>query len=193
MNPSGQECYSIERISENVQCIRETDEWDCRPLMYLIVGDEKALLIDTGCGSGDLNKFIRSSGVISEKQKLIVLNTHNHPEQTGGNWSFSSAGKMGLSHNVENLCASGADKNYTKLRCEHYDWQVKAFKITRWLADEETILLGDSSELRNVVKVMHAPGHTPDSMILWFVGLAYISQKVACGKKVQRLLVGTTF
>ncbi|VDK52377.1 unnamed protein product [Anisakis simplex] len=127
-----------------------------------------SLLIDTGCGSGDLNQFIRSSRIIGDKQKLIVINTHNHPEQTGGNWSFSTTGKFGLSHNVECLCASSADENYTKLRDTQYDWQVKVYKLTRWIANEEIILLGDSNDLKNVVKVIHSPGHTPDSIILWY-------------------------
>lgn len=41
MSPTGQTCYSIEQISGNVHCIKEADQWDRQPYMYLIVGDEK--------------------------------------------------------------------------------------------------------------------------------------------------------
>ncbi|PIO53006.1 hypothetical protein TELCIR_25679, partial [Teladorsagia circumcincta] len=38
------------------------------------------LMIDTGCGCGDIYAFVKQQSIIKEK-KIIVVNTHNHPEQ----------------------------------------------------------------------------------------------------------------
>lgn len=53
-------------------------------MMYLIVGREKALLIDTAYGFGDVRKVIRK---ISDLP-LVVLNSHGHIDHSGGNFYF---------------------------------------------------------------------------------------------------------
>lgn len=49
--------------------------------VYLLVGEEKALLIDSGYGNGDLRKFVEE---ITDKP-VMVVNTHGHFDHTGGN------------------------------------------------------------------------------------------------------------
>ena len=50
----------------------------------LLVGDERALLIDTGYGIGDLPGTVRS---ITDKP-LVVANTHGHVDHACGNYLF---------------------------------------------------------------------------------------------------------
>uniref|UniRef100_A0AAF5PJM6 Metallo-beta-lactamase domain-containing protein n=1 Tax=Wuchereria bancrofti TaxID=6293 RepID=A0AAF5PJM6_WUCBA len=69
--------------------------------------------------------------------------------QKGNNWQFSSLGPNGLTVNVEALCASDRNTYYTELRDSEYDRQ-----------------LGDSDD--DKLEVLHAPGHTPDSLSLWY-------------------------
>ncbi|KJH43409.1 hypothetical protein DICVIV_10567 [Dictyocaulus viviparus] len=70
---------------------------------------------------------------------------------------------------VEDLCASGNDMYYTKLMNNtNWQWEVNTYKVTRWLSDGEMIFLGDREKSHNVVEVIWTPGHTPDSLILWF-------------------------
>ncbi|KAK0416579.1 hypothetical protein QR680_012571 [Steinernema hermaphroditum] len=161
-------CYAIEQISERVFAIREHDEWGRHPLMYLIKGDQNVALIDTGCGSGNLLDFVVRNGMVAEKQKLVVINTHNHAEQTGANWQFSTTGKLGMAHQVVDLCASLADTYYTKTPQSSFDWDVRTYKITRWLGDNETVLLGPEQHSRNVLRILYVPGHTPDSLAVWY-------------------------
>lgn len=52
---------------------------------YLIIGPEKAMLIDTGFGLGDLKGLVDE---ITGGMPLIVANTHPHPDHVGGNCQF---------------------------------------------------------------------------------------------------------
>ncbi|MCD7862479.1 MAG: MBL fold metallo-hydrolase [Lachnospiraceae bacterium] len=55
--------------------------------MYLINGPEKALLIDTGFGVGDLKGLVQH--LIGDKDKeIIVANTHHHYDHAYGNAQF---------------------------------------------------------------------------------------------------------
>ncbi|XGW31870.1 hypothetical protein V3C99_010216 [Haemonchus contortus] len=159
--------FQLGQVSARVWSILEQDSRECFPLSYLIIGDDKVLIIDTGCGCGDIYAFVKQQSMIKEK-KIIVVNTHNHPEQTGGNFRFSTTGKLGMAHMVEDLCASGRDKYYTQLRNSNWHWEINTYKVTRWLSDGDTILLGNPVETHNVVKVIWSPGHTPDSLVLWY-------------------------
>ncbi|MCU0522800.1 MAG: MBL fold metallo-hydrolase [Anaerolineae bacterium] len=64
----------------------EIGEFDCAS-MFLIVGDEKAMLIDTGTGIGDLKGFLRK---LTDKP-LMVCYTHNHMDHVGGAGAFDNA------------------------------------------------------------------------------------------------------
>ena len=55
--------------------------------MFLFEGTEKALLIDTGFGSGDLRKMI--SGLT--KLPVMLVNTHSDHDHVGGNKQFERA------------------------------------------------------------------------------------------------------
>lgn len=50
--------------------------------IFLLLGDEKALLIDTAYGRGDLPNMVET---LRDGRELIVVNTHGHYDHTGGN------------------------------------------------------------------------------------------------------------
>ncbi len=52
--------------------------------MYLLEGSEKALLIDTGYGAGNLKAFVQG---LTDKP-ILVANTHFHPDHSAGNGEF---------------------------------------------------------------------------------------------------------
>ena len=54
--------------------------------MYLVEGSEKAALIDTGMGSGDLAGYVRTL----TKLPVVVLITHGHGDHTGQANQFST-------------------------------------------------------------------------------------------------------
>lgn len=52
---------------------------------YLIVGPERAMLIDTGFGVGDLKGLVAE---LTGGMPLVVVNTHAHPDHSSGNCQF---------------------------------------------------------------------------------------------------------
>ena len=55
--------------------------------MYLLEGENKALLIDTGYGVGNLRAFVEK---LTDKP-ILVTNTHFHPDHSAGNGEFECA------------------------------------------------------------------------------------------------------
>lgn len=55
--------------------------------MYLLEGDERALLVDTGYGAGNLRAFVET---LTDKP-IVVANTHFHPDHAAGNGEFEQA------------------------------------------------------------------------------------------------------
>ncbi len=72
--------YEAEKIAENTYKIDESGVANC----YLLIGDDKALLIDTGCGAGNLKEAVSK---LTDKP-LFVAVTHRHPDHAGGAWQF---------------------------------------------------------------------------------------------------------
>ncbi len=54
--------------------------------MYLIEGQAKALLVDTGLGVGDLTACVQSI----TRLPVVVVNTHGHTDHAGGNYPFKT-------------------------------------------------------------------------------------------------------
>ncbi|MBR5048253.1 MAG: MBL fold metallo-hydrolase [Erysipelotrichaceae bacterium] len=78
------ECY---KFRENTYCIFVPsamaslgDMWN-----YLIIGPEKALLIDTALGLGNIRALAEH---LAGGKEVICVNTHNHVDHIGGNYYF---------------------------------------------------------------------------------------------------------
>ena len=53
----------VERLSDRVWKLVEDDEFDEQPHLYLIRGEDKLVLFDTGTGRADLHAFVRSGAM----------------------------------------------------------------------------------------------------------------------------------
>lgn len=149
---------------------------------FLIEGEERAALVDTGCGIGDLAREVRE---LTDKP-LIILLTHTHFDHDGGIYEFPGVpvyvnpldGERIAEDRVNMVKYMGTEdynemrRGYIRsrgpIRCPDLD-QAELLKLVpdhptndgySWLPvrDGNEIDLGG-----RVLKAIHTPGHTDGS------------------------------
>ena len=135
--------------------------------IYLLVGSERALVIDTGSGAFDLKGLVES---LTDKPYDVVL-THGHIDHAGGMRQFSD---IYLNKNdLEMACSINQDevKNYLDMLgkmggYEVYDYTVDSLRNFdgepnfHFINDGYVFDLGD----RRIIGYS-IPGHTPGGMV----------------------------
>ena len=122
------------------------------PFMYLLIGQEKALLVDTGAtgeeSSFPLYRMVRT--ILSDweeahkvKLSLIVTHTHGHRDHIAGDEQF-------------------VGKPDTKLVAAQVDDIKKFFGIQHWPIDHGSVDLG-----KRVVTIIPIPGHEKASIAFY--------------------------
>ena len=134
---------------------------------YLIVGEKKALLFDTGMGISDVKK------VTAELTKLpiVVLNSHTHDDHVGGNWQFDTVYGMDTDFTRRNAQGSREDAQaeitpdqICGTLPKGFDakaYSTRPWKIFAYMHDGDKFDLGGRS-----IEVVATPGHTPDAISL---------------------------
>ncbi len=137
-------------------------------ISYLVVGNQRALLFDTGMGIGDLK---RVTGELT-KLPIIVVNSHTHNDHVGSNWQFDTVYSMDTDFTRANARGSVRDAQQEIAPSEicgalpaGFDaqaYRTRPWKIARSIRDGEKIALGGRT-----IEVLSTPGHTPDATSLW--------------------------
>ena len=155
------------RICDDLYCIRDVKSVN----KYLIIGKERALLLDTGFGFVDPRPVIRSLTQLP----LIVVNTHGDIDHAAGNFWFdevylSPYDYRNLSH-IEHRVLRRQQMEYRlnkpgSLLAEEMDaddWiKHGAYECRyRFMEDGERFDLGG-----RVLEVIAVPGHTAGSIAL---------------------------
>ena len=151
---------------EFAEGIFEIDEFDCASV-FVIVGSERALVLDTGTGIGDLRWVIEHK--ITDKPYDVVL-THNHADHIGGAGFFdevwiheadSDWTDLPVPPTLEGrkfyarLIANRENKNYSyDAERDIVEWPKEPVKHI--MRDGQVFDLGGRR-----VTVYHCPGHTP--------------------------------
>ncbi len=158
--------FQVYRVAPHVLAIYEPHQWE-ETVMYLVDGSQRALLIDTGMGIGNLR------ALVSELTPLpvIVVNSHTHPDHTGGNWQFNTI------YNLDSDYARNNAKGSAEIRAELEPGKIcgalpkdfnpatyatRPWHTARWLHDGDLIDLGGRR-----LQVLATPGHSPDSICLF--------------------------
>lgn len=133
-------------------------------LTTLIIGTNKALLIDTGYGIGDLSQHIKG---ITDKP-LIVVNSHGHMDHTGGNYQFKT---VFIKAEDYLLCQKHNSLNWRKNNLEtaiSLGLISKEFNQENYLAQNEgnlQILKENHFDLGNInIEIINMEGHTKGSI-----------------------------
>lgn len=158
--------FTIERIDENSCIISEYRHWE-ETHCYLIVGDERALLIDTGLGVGN----IRSEVEKLTSKSVIGVATHAHWDHIGGHKYFPCF----FAHNAEldwlngnfPLPTSEVRRMLGKDCRLPEDFDIERYEIfrglpCRLLTDGDVIELGGRR-----ITALHTPGHSPGHLCFW--------------------------
>jgi glyoxylase-like metal-dependent hydrolase (beta-lactamase superfamily II) len=164
--PVADSWFEVYKVAPSVFAIYEPHQFE-ETISYLIVGDKKALLFDTGMGISNLRKV--TSGLT--QLPIVVLNSHTHNDHVGDNWQFPTI--YGMDSDFTRANARGSKKDaQAELSpdaiCGRLPWgfdrkayATRPWKITSYIHDGDRIDLGGRS-----LEVLATPGHTPDAISL---------------------------
>jgi Metallo-beta-lactamase superfamily len=96
--------FEVYKPAQGVFAIYEPHQAE-ETISYLIVGEKRALLFDTGMGISDLKKVIAQL----TKLPIILLNSHTHNDHVGDNWEFSTIYGMDTEFTRQNARGSRLD------------------------------------------------------------------------------------
>jgi glyoxylase-like metal-dependent hydrolase (beta-lactamase superfamily II) len=158
--------FEVYKVVPGVFAIYEPHQAE-ETIGYLIVGDKRSLLFDTGMGISDVK------AVTAELTRLpiIVLNSHTHDDHVGGNWEFSTV--YGIDSDFTRANAKGsrvdAQAEITPDQIcgalpKGFDskaYATRPWKIAAYTHDGDRFDLGGRT-----LEVIATPGHTPDAISL---------------------------
>lgn len=136
-NPDHQVHWYDERTVIIRQSLRTSFEG---PFIYLLLGSERALLLDTGTGDADLRKVVDEL-LDGRNLELVVAHTHGHGDHVGGDDQFQE-GAVVVGKTAEEVAAY--------------------FGITAWPDQVIEFDLGD-----RVLDVVPIPGHHPSHLAFY--------------------------
>lgn len=158
--------FTITQVSEDTHIISEYRHPE-ETQSYLLIGSERALLIDTGLGISNISQEVRK---LTPKPVTAVA-THIHWDHIGGHKYFSDF----YVHEDEQSWLNGKYplpqeriKYFLVQDCDvPEDFDVDEYELfqgtpTRVLKDNDLIDLGG-----RVLQVLHTPGHSPGHMCFY--------------------------
>ena len=152
--------------------------------VYLVKGDTKNVLIDTGFAGTFpiLERRLRELGLHVRDINLIIL-THEHVDHIGATAFF---------HRTAVVAAHRLTANKLELQDEFvtflkHDQSSKPFWVDIWLEDGSMIDLGNYE-----LQVIHTPGHTSGCICLYEprAGLLFTGDTVFAGGILSEIAVG---
>lgn len=160
--------FEIYKVRPNVYAIYEPNQFE-EAISFLIVGELKALLFDTGSGVGDIKEVVEN---LTDKP-ITVLNSHGHYDHTGGNHQFENvigvanayaqSRAKGLPHSevAEFVTEAWFRPGMMPADFSPEAFSIKPYKFDSFVMDGENIELGGRT-----LEVLFIPGHSPDSTAL---------------------------
>jgi len=161
--------YDVKRIGESSYAIWELDRYVC----YLVEGTERALLIDTGCGVGDLQRLVKDL----TNKPIDVLLTHSHWDHIGNAHQFERV----LAHPKERsdegaVAIDGVTDEFVN-RPEQAlsNWAENDIRFPpgfdpgsyhiESVSDVTSVYAGEVIDLGNtVIELLPLPGHSPGQL-----------------------------
>lgn len=166
--------FTIEKVDQSTFAISEYEHWE-QVHSYLLIGTERAALIDTGLGIGDIK------AVVSQLTDLPiqVITTHAHWDHIGGHRFFNTisvhrADAEWLSDGFP-IPLQVVKSNLLKEPCAFpKDFKIEDYSVFQGkpavvLQDNDRIDLGN-----RLLQVIHTPGHSPGHICLFEKETGYL-------------------
>ena len=165
---TGYPWFEVYQVTPNTYAVYEPGQFQ-EVISYLALGDERAALIDTGYGMGDMRGLVE---LLTDLPVTVVI-THTHVDHIGQCYAFEDVAVFDHPFAREN---AAQDRDYTRLGGalrEGMVWMpfaeefvpeafsIPPFEVSRWLSDGDVVDLGGRG-----LEVRHIPGHSPDSICL---------------------------
>ena len=162
-----EEWFEVYRIDDDIFAIYEPGQFE-EVISFLIVGDDFALMFDTGLGIGNIRRVVDQ---LTDKN-VVVLNSHTHYDHIGGNYLFDTIYGTALDYTKQKAMGSPPEDVAFFLQ-DGWVWkplppdfvaaefQSRPFDIDQYVVEGEQIDIGG-----RVLEVLFTPGHAPDSICL---------------------------
>lgn len=145
--------YTIIKIDDATFAIGEPRYWQ-KNYSYLILGNARAILFDTGPGVRDIRPVVNSLTSLP----LTVVSSHRHYDHIGNNHRFKRVAAVAVpawrSHVEGSVFKPTFVTGFTSRR-------IPPFPISEWWQPEQVLDLGGRR-----LKVLHIPGHADGSIAL---------------------------
>lgn len=162
-----EEWFTVEKNSEDTFAISEYKHWE-ETHCYLIIGEQKCVLIDTGMGISNIKQI---TDMLTDKP-IVAIPTHAHWDHIGGLKEFDEF----YLHETEVQWVNGefplSLEYIKKLVVELPFEQPKSFNLENYTIFQgiPTMILKDGDEIdlgNRQLKVIHTPGHSPGHICLY--------------------------
>lgn len=144
--------FDVVRIDPVTFSIHEPHYWQ-RNILYVLKGEERSLLVDSGSGTRDV-AFVADKVT---KKPMTVVASHLHYDHIGSHASF---GRVAMIDLPETRAATEGDWYSPPVATSLWAF-TGGFRVTEWWKPGDVIDLGGRR-----IEVVHLPGHTNDSIAL---------------------------
>lgn len=162
-----QDWFEVYRIAAGIFAIYEPGQFE-EVISFLVIGDDRALLFDTGLGIGDMKRVVEQLTDLD----IVVLNSHTHYDHIGGNHQFETIWARDMDYTLGRAAGSPPDAVAEFLKdgwvwkqlpeaFDPKDFRSRPFTISRFVDEGDIIDLGGRK-----LEILATPGHAPDAICL---------------------------
>ncbi len=152
-----EEYYTVVSLDPQTFAISEPHYW-ARNISYLIVGNERALLFDSGPGHRDIRPVVESLTHLP----VTFLPSHFHYDHTGREGSFDRIAVVDLPHIRDQARGNELTLSWEQHLGSAEGIETPTLTIDEWIKPGQVIDLGQRRLL-----LLYTPGHTDNSVSLY--------------------------
>jgi len=168
--------FTIEEIDSQTFAISEYGHWE-KGHSYLFIGQERAALIDSGTGIGDISRVVSSL----TRLPVIVITTHCHWDHIGGHGHFQ---KIAIHSDDRDWLENGLPIPLEMIR--HHLLLLpftldppEEFSVETYFpyTGKPTFVLNDLDQFnlgKRVLHILHTPGHSPGHICIYEEDSGYL-------------------